>query len=368
MIIITKNIDLFTFSQSTNSITVLSMQSFTTPLAILPKYLWNDIITYLPSVSLLKLVQCNSNYAHIIRENNWKDQFLLHRAANIAVVKCDQFRIRHFWLYALVNHIIYDNINDALLFIESDNVKAHYKIFIKAGVYSQFDLYNYSNNCYSVELIGSGIDSTIIENANAFTQRNSIRMFVPTYLVIKHIAFDNIFCGFNGAVVDLKYAWYDSSKWIIDFSRITNLHLMHCKFNASEIVPNNLTLEYISSITISHCVFNNVYINLNNIIYGALPIIKSICIIDNSVLSNVESCVHIDSNHDFDVDMLFTNNTINNVKKIFSIDRCTHIWLKLTGNCITNISNTIYHCVNAVTNIKIEFENNQLHGVARIKN
>lgn len=319
----------------------------TAPLAIIPKYLWTDIIGYLSLKNTILLSQIHHQFDSII---DWKICFekRLDGIVMVSGTRLDKVfgtvtsNANYNWKYACVTYTKCDNINgmfsklQALPELKLDEV-SYCQVFIKGGSYeyivSYGDVFDMDgndrctqmNNGYMIELIGNNNDNhrTSIYTSNISEHiATSIRINVSVTFSIIHIDFVNVYCDF------------------INKNNVVNSVLIHdCSFiyNQDLVTCVGLQLKSIQNITITKCIFDLVKSALNVGII-VLPCGNNLnlkiadCQFDNKtacyiVENNVKICkVHID----------FLRNTVRNADNLFVTDYDLTDYINLSENDYDN--------------------------------
>lgn len=249
-----------------------------TPISIIPKFLWKHIIDFMSITDLLCMNAVNKFFSNVINDADWKKCFLDKKSHDIAFVICDSKHMDNFWKHACRTYINCSNIDHAFHKIEQDNRNnsrfnekqqatgryIYYKIFIKPGNY---DLAYYNpqetrilhlftaTDC-SIEMIGSKscMGKTVLtthHELGAMSVRNGQRNMIvcPQHFLIKNITFGNFASGLD------KYGFDTDND---NMTILSELHILNCTFNNATLFE----IKSINKVTITNCAFNH-----RNILY-----------------------------------------------------------------------------------------------------
>lgn len=225
-----------------------------TPRTIMPKFLWMQIIDYLPLPYIITLSDCHSQFVLMI---DWENCFKNKRKEDIAFVFDDGWTEDQFWCYACKTYVgstVYADHKTNLKIIFNElkeciksriNGAIDCKIYMKTGqYYSGMDLsYDGCNLIYSkctIELIGD--NTTICTMNENYGQCCRIHFAIDTTFTIRHVDFVDVRLLIDGII--------NASTLIID----------HCKFNhrcEDFIFGYYLDINYVNCVMITNCVFSH---------------------------------------------------------------------------------------------------------------
>lgn len=246
---------------------------FMQPFAIIPKFLWNEIYPYLNHVSNLKLLIAHPQFTDIKTDLYYKTLFLETRSCNIAVVQliCDEramadskYRIKNFWLVALITYDGFDDIEACSDFIcgvcSTLDQPVIFKVFIKDGEYEHdFDQYERVNHNFRLELIGSKSGSTRIISPTKYGQ-GYLHIFdisSPRYFSMTHIDFSDAACAimskckrdhidYEATVIISNCVFGDNTKRysLLQMMNIYNVIITDCAFFGIETITMKFSSFY----------------------------------------------------------------------------------------------------------------------------
>ena len=232
---------------------------YSTPKAILPKFLWQPILECLPMTDIYKLDIVSKHFDNILSDNDWKRRFLYGRSSDIAIVKCNTDTMDGFWKHACC-YIACASFFDIFTMIEMDN-KAnavmntskfiYYKVFIKAGIYHTTISTNIScvnhTDC-SIEINGSKDNPTIIK----FSSSEFRQVILSKYFSIQYITFSGSFglFTFTGSKDDY-------------LNNINIVQLKYCVFK--NISRESLNIFFVRDVIISSCTFENTLLFISTV-------------------------------------------------------------------------------------------------------
>lgn len=338
------------------------------PLVIMPKYLWNEIYSYLPYKDHYKLFIVHSNFTLVVLDDLYKDAFM-NRSDSIAIVKTiddntkmrttilqDQYIVgpthhdmrlhtKHFWLCALLSYDAYDDINTALDAITasrniSSDKNIRYKVFMKAGLHynRKFGLRDF-HGIYSIELIGSAISITEITFGQSVAGHSYSNIVVQMNLSFKNITFRSMRFRFSLSTMYIIEEM-KQSKYIPCKAAIT---IEHCKFIDSTIYMSN-----VHHIIISNCEFivipnsstytitslaSSAVIDINNSLdYKQKPYYN----MTTNIFANIDTCCKL-LLHDRPAEFSFCKNVIKNVKQIMELRNCGSVNIVMEDNCMNDV-------------------------------
>ena len=317
------------------------------PQSIMPKFLWKYVIDYLPYHSIIKLIAVNKHYEVMMSVDDWKHQFIRKRESNIAIVKCASKQMDNFWRYALENEINCDSIRDLFQFLDDDNTSdsfIYYKIFIKNGEYPFINhrsvRYILCKKPCSIEINGDKHGTTIRYDSNVDNgwQSNQLLNIVASkYFSIKNIRFHNLQCHCD------KYYIYGENMYAMCNTKI---HVSNCIFDGKYCY---LDIESINKTYITHCQFNRHGITINN-----SALIRNIlkCIISHSIFSVKYECAY--SNVTGNAIIRFTNNYVAKADSVYAYFGSDSIndksVLIIDNNNISNVNHCILYGRNTIIN------------------
>ena len=316
------------------------------PLIIIPKFLWQPIIELVPTINLAAMTNISKKFAFVI-DDQCKKRFL--SISNIVAVECMSKRMNNFWSFALANHNIYNVIIDTFSAISNqfiystvisklstipDTKKkiAYYKIFVKECHYitDRFaNINRYStelfelhfDNC-GIELIGEkqSQNKTVIRThkniqkkllitiSSCFSIKNismyGIQLHINRYmsrndetkLCISNCEFNN---GFNLTIhsIDNVVIEKSSLRWFTvsiasDIPKI-NYTITHNNFYYSNTFSNHDVCIIFSGYLVESSVINinNNIISKSKLLCDASMINALISICNNSI-SDLNSCIN----------------------------------------------------------------------------
>ena len=266
--------------------------SYSSPLVILPKFLWKHIAIYscLQDISKIRVI---ASFRTIFDDAYCKQCLPGDKTKSIVAIRTNNIQAQsglipansNYWDYALIHYYEFDCIGDLFECIKQKKFKkfANINVFIKTGIYgfgikqnayNEYDLYG--KKC-SIAISGSTIGQTIIGNNTTPTWI----LCIPFEISFENIIFD-IQCVFSGVV-------------LID----TFLKIKHCSFSRT------ISLGEIKNSTISHCIFSaksmihihNTSIDYNNnnvqqkYIFLIMDIDNNTIIIRDNIVSNCDSLI-----------------------------------------------------------------------------
>lgn len=282
----------------------------TKPLSIMPKFLWIDIIKYLPTRSAIALSQTHPQFDSMI---DW-EQCYRNRPDNIAIVFSNT-NVPN-WKHACITYVPCCSIKHILNILQyrlssmNSNDFCHCVVTIKGGIYlydNLNDLFELGHSNCNIEMHGSTnkhnrtlIYSTHTEEFIA----TQIKINLPSSFSIHHIDFVDVTCG------------------LINQANINNSIIIDdCRFTQGKdlLIAIALLLESVCHITVTNCIFSmdNFGMAMSVVTNNALTLTIDGCQFDSKYVctinkKNIEIAnIHID----------FTNNTVENCDYIFV---CNH--------------------------------------------
>lgn len=331
----------------------------TGPLQILPKFLWNEIYHYLTFGCNLKLIMAHHQFNDFRPESHYKDLFLKERTHNIAFVEiqCDEssmannnYRIKHFWLYALATYVGFDNIANCSkhIYWQSYNQPIIFKVFMKAGQYQ--DDYNniyLMRSCHNfrLELIGSKTGCTsIVSNQDDlelhwetgeisvvpcsvdYDFTHNFRISAPTYFSMSYIKFDAD-CTISS--INEYNNNYEST-----------VVIANCIFTF-KLTRYSLCLENIYNATITNCVFaNDSQLKIvTNPSYQQTNPKRQYYVITDSKFTKCDWCCVLMLSKDSDI--TFNNNDVIISSTLIKLIADTKSSILVENNILENVDNLI---------------------------
>lgn len=321
------------------------------PLAILPKFLWNDIYLYLDYPSHFKLLHAHLQFIMVKADSYYKEIFLEHRRSTMAIVPVHDIntRIRYFWLYAL---IVYSQCA-SMTYIYSviKNIQTKYntsqiKVFIKAGVYDEsfysrlsLDKIKY---IFNIELIGSTTGTTQFGIVNPHYTYHQCCISISSSVSIKNITFYNVDCRING-------------RMCLDYT--PNITISNCCFLNNYATYNDCAHLHIldtKNIVISNTQFINSTYTIKDAIYIVgnskyISDVKSYSI-SKSKFTNTRICCELIVGDD--ICFVFNNNLICKSEKVIKLSPSMFYYnshavigdgttILVKNNCINNVKTII---------------------------
>ena len=338
--------------------------SYSSPLVILPKFLWKHIAIYSHLQDIAK-IRVLTSFRTIFDDAYCKQSLLGDKTKSIIAVRTNNIQAQSgliptnssYWDYALIHYYEFDCIGDLFEFIKQKEFRkfANINVFIKTGNYdikqntsgtkNMYNKYNlYGKNC-SISITGSTIGQTIISSSGIL----SWHLRIPFKISFENIIFDAS-CTFSA----IK-------------TTDTSLKIKYCTFN--EII----SLDTIKDAIISHCIFNTestIYINTtsidynnnnNNIQQKYIFLIKNVenntIIIRDNTISNGDSLIGFfqHSSKTGVTKVIVKNNHLTNILKKYNrigfftmdaIHASKNYQKKIRSKCIIEIdgSNILTNC------------------------
>ena len=308
--------------------------------AILPKFLWNDIKSYLPILDAIKLIQSSNQFKSMFTENDWKDIFLNNRPYDIAIVKNVDETSPTFWhtccetyvgcdtIKAMIESIGYQKYDRTFREWYGDGYNMvsfknrinyggdqtmlykygpadHFRVYIKNitlmwdGIDNTVDTIMLNetfgdisleaammtdgrvdikfNPNYKIEIIGSYYKG---EQTTFKSTRQWMNIIIPQYFSISNIIFDNISLDLNSSFINYTMNFYYKKRSVI---------ISNCIFN-----KHDLSFDYFEDVLITRCRFDNSRINLIRSKMSDYQFSKNksaIVIQDNIFGNNKASCI-----------------------------------------------------------------------------
>ena len=313
--------------------------TYSSALAMLPKFLWKSIFDYLTMIELRKLSSMSS-YTLIFTDIYCKELVLGDKMSRIIAIQTDQDRIDNFWKYVIDNYTEHDILDDVYHWIQSKskNEGTYVTVFIKSGLYMVNDnLYGPSKK-QSISINGSKLGQTEFRNI-----RHEYAARLPCVHFSRYYSAKNII--FNDHVV---------------IESVKRLAISNCKFN------NRLHMESIRLLAISNCTFND-YASIESVKHLAISnckfnwrlYMKSIKLltVSNSTFdyritlqsirqSDITNCVlnqksTIVINYKNKGIINFNNNIVKGTKTIFLIANISNSSINIHNNVISDLNSCI---------------------------
>lgn len=184
------------------------------PLAIIPRYLWRQVYSYLPTADINKLLNLHLGFARVIgNDGEWKAFFYQRKSttSKAILVVTDQDEMEQFWLYAFRTQVQHKSINHLL--------KSKSKRQYKPGVIVYYKLFlGKDHDLPSLSLYDSNIVVELIGNKESHT-------LISSYMSIKHIT---ITSSATWIMTNLTFV-PDELKFIAGNNR-AKLMFVNCKF------------------------------------------------------------------------------------------------------------------------------------------
>lgn len=315
---------------------------FTSPLEILPKFLWNDIYAYIDLPHHLKLLLANPHFIAIRSEQYYKDMFLNHRKKNIGVVRADS-NMNYFWLYALITFNGFDALSDInITSIKISSVIVEpvtFMIFIKEGRYTitKFKFGNLGYFNYGVKLIGSKTGSSIITGC----PNVNLDVSIPVYFSMSYITFVDTKCNINVNTIESNSSFVETCchfRERFTIEKGPSILISKCVFINDVSNNSALYLHHIYNAHIVDCTFINCIIRIG--------LITTPQEIPKYFLQNESDYVPSDKQCDIVID----NNILNSTDIRIDAESIDKIIVSIRDNCIINGSSiTSDICNNIVT-------------------
>ena len=337
------------------------IMQYSSPLAIVPKFLWKPIADYLSYDDIIKLATVNTKFVNILDDDTNKDYFLNDRECDIALVACNTNRINFFWKYALKVLQVYNNINDMLANIEASNKVTNdeyirYKVFIKSGSYGvAWHNYQFNYNKCSIELIGCESTTLILSNHPTFT--------LPCYCSIRNITFSKSTFNFRNdtgntelVIANCKF----ERVGLLYIDPINVLTIINTVFNKID-----LWIKPANTLVISDCIFNDAYLAMCHRINDLQKI--NYTIVHNIFHCSFGTrCIYLGGNYHKSSLVTISNNTITDSSTFLVVDAC-NMFILFNNNTITNTKS--YLDTQWKNNSRsIVFENNIFNNVEKLYN
>lgn len=280
-----------------------------TPFAIIPKFLWTEIIRYLPYKSTIIMAHVHPQFDAIV---DWKYCFD-NRPDDIAIVFSNTNKLD--WRHACITYIGCNNINNLLTNLQAmlknrKSRKYYYfcKVIIKSGRYEYKNYIGIHNLSYincSIELIGSD-DKSNRTSIYCDNSTVSFRIEISASFIVKQIDIVNLhFTLMNSNDIDTMALFDDCA--------ITYTLKSSIPFN------RGLQITSIRHIIIKNCIFqlfatnNSICICVENIYPRYIPTIS----IDHCQFTCKSTCMGINHKKNTFIDISFSNNIVNSAEYVF---------------------------------------------------
>lgn len=318
--------------------------TYSSALAILPKFMWKPILDYLSIKQLTKLSRFRA-YDSVFTDIYCKKLMLSGKTGAITVVLTDHIRTSNFWIHACNTHNTYDYLKDLYRSLKKIKKNIYVTVFIKSGMYfmshrdtSQFIFYNMNR---SLSIIGSKSGRTEFGSIDKYKH-----IYLPYCSSLKNIVFTThltIESRINNKLGQKKY-------------NVESVNLTNCRFNSFSLCPtryvtvvdckfsDDITLSHLRCLTISNCEFNNM-IFLSQIRHLTV----SNCEFNNNIISlyqnhqsiitkcifNSGSYIELSGKKSGSID--FGNNTVTHTQFIFTIREIENNTINIHDNIISNL-------------------------------
>lgn len=343
--------------------------TYITPFAILPKFLWRHIVGYLSYTNITKLIAVNSHFVELDNGED-KSSFLEDHKYAIAVVKCQSNRMAFFWKYATETYVECYTIDKLFLYLKNSigsnttDAFVYYKIFIKPGKYSIHDSFHRLNCVFntrpcSIEINGSKSKQTSIKyDITGITGSRVI--IISKYFSMKYISFYDMPFFF-------KKRRYDNDnrcdEEFIAINGYSELYISNCTFEGQQ---SNLGMSCINKSTITNCHFNDHGVYISDYAFDSIMEKMDKLGLSIDIEYNISYCTFSLSSTNcvgFNVRcvspriIFFNNNIVLKAASLFNHQRNEKTVFLIKNNKISNVEVCMKYCSN------FKFEDNHFDNV-----